>query len=688
MKWMFWVWTCCAALPVWGQKINPERITIVRDEYGVPYIYAPTDAEAAYGLIYAVCEDDFGSMVETFANVRGKLGSIKGKDGVLLDFFLYFTGIDTLVEARYEKDLSPDFRRLVEAATQAANDYAAAHPDQVPRKDLFPVRPQDFIKGYCLSLSLMAGTGMAFKMIREGKIREFLEPNEGGSNAMAISARRSDDGATRLLINSHQPMEGRFAWYEAQVHSDEGWQFHGGLFPGGVTLFIGVNPFIGWAHTNNYNVWGDIYKLKTKGKKYFYDGQWRKFQTRTAPLRLKLFGKVALPIRKKIYACEYGPIYRRKGTHYALRFPANTDIRAAEQWYRMNKARTLQEFKNALKMEALPMFNVVYADGEDNIFYISEGKYPLREPGVNWTNPIDGTSSQTKWTKLVPWEQKPIIENPECGYVYSVNQTPLHTTCSQENWNRPFCGLQLFEYNRGDRYMEMFAELDGRPISRADFLRIKFDPSYSRKGRYARNYAALYRLNPQKYPRLAYAIQKLKRWNRRGDADNKDAALALVTHYFLEKITQTSLALQMILNDTVTEREAVKALSKARRFLLKYHKTLDVPLGEVQRHRRGTVDLPIDGMLEVSRAIHVGRQKPKKGRFRAHGGDCFIMYSTWDAKRRQILETVNCYGASARPESPHYTDQMHLFVNHQMRSVTFDKQVTLKRAEKVYRPGQ
>ena len=677
-----------AAFPAWGQKINPERVTIARDGYGVPHIYAPTDAEAAYGLVYAACEDDFRSLLETFANVRGTLGKIKGKDGVLLDYFLYFTGVDTLVEARYDKDLSPEFRRLLAAAAQAANDYAAAHPDEVPLKKLLPVRPQDFVKGYCLSSSLMAGTGMAFKMVRDGKIREFLEPNEGGSNAMAVSAARADDGATRLLVNSHQPMEGRFAWYEAQVQTDEGWRFHGGLFPGGITLFVGANPDLGWAHTNNYNVWGDIYRLRVKGKRYYYDNEWRKFSVRKAPLKLKLFGKVSLPVTKKILSCQYGPIYKRKGEYYALRFPAMWDIRAAEQWYRMNKARSLEQFKDALKMEALPMFNVVYADKNDNLFFISEGKYPLREPEICWINPIEGISSKCKWTQLVPWEQKPMVENPDCGYIYNANQTPLHATCDKENWNKPFCGVQLFEYNRGNRFKEMFDELDGKPIGRSDFLRMKFDPSYSKTGRYSQNYAALYRLDPQKYPRLAYAINKFKRWNLRGDADNKDAALALVTHYFLEKINNNSVALQMILNDQVTEEAAVKALRKAKHFLLKHHRTLDVPLGQVQRHKRGKIDLPLDGMIEVPRAIHVGGKKPKRGTFRAHGGDCFIMYVTWDKNRRQTLESINCYGASARSESPHYTDQMKMFVGHQMKTVSFDKAETLKRAEKVYHPGR
>jgi len=31
-------------------QINPDDITIIRDQWGVPHIYAKTDAQVAYGL--------------------------------------------------------------------------------------------------------------------------------------------------------------------------------------------------------------------------------------------------------------------------------------------------------------------------------------------------------------------------------------------------------------------------------------------------------------------------------------------------------------------------------------------------------------------------------------------------------------------------------------------------------------
>jgi acyl-homoserine-lactone acylase len=44
--------------------INPENITIVRDTFGVPHIFAATDAEVAYGLAWVNAEDAFKEMQE------------------------------------------------------------------------------------------------------------------------------------------------------------------------------------------------------------------------------------------------------------------------------------------------------------------------------------------------------------------------------------------------------------------------------------------------------------------------------------------------------------------------------------------------------------------------------------------------------------------------------------------------
>ncbi|MDP6922247.1 MAG: penicillin acylase family protein, partial [Lutibacter sp.] len=204
-------------------EIDPENITIVRDTFGVPHIFAPTDAEAAYGLAYAHAEDDFDNIQRGVLAGQGRLGEVEGKDGVLFDFGLRFLKIDSLVDARFELDLSTEYRAVLDGYVQGLNAFAEAHPKEKLHKKLFPVVSQDLVKSYTLSLSLMAGLGMALKAVNENRIQEFFGANEfsSGSNAFAVAPERMVDGNTYLLINSHQPIEGRFAWYEAHIQSDE-----------------------------------------------------------------------------------------------------------------------------------------------------------------------------------------------------------------------------------------------------------------------------------------------------------------------------------------------------------------------------------------------------------------------------------------------------------------------------------
>ena len=97
-----------------GESINKENIKIVRDEWGVPHIYAPTDEEVAYGLAWATAEDDFKSIQENYLAIRSQLGSVNGKDGAILDFITAFLGINDIVEERLDQAFSPKFRKILE----------------------------------------------------------------------------------------------------------------------------------------------------------------------------------------------------------------------------------------------------------------------------------------------------------------------------------------------------------------------------------------------------------------------------------------------------------------------------------------------------------------------------------------------------------------------------------------------
>jgi|688.fasta_scaffold06680_11 acyl-homoserine-lactone acylase len=672
---------------IFSQSNFSSDVTIVRDSFGVPHIYGKTDASTAYGLAWAHCEDNFYDIQLNGIGGRGRRGEVEGKDGVIFDFALKFLGIDTLVENRYESDFSPEFKKIIEAYVQGVNDYAYKHPEEMMLKNLLPFTKYDIIKGYCITTTLLSGVGFSLKAIRSGDVSSYMKPNEKGSNSICISPSRTEDNKAWLLINSHQPLEGPYAWYEAHLSSEEGWEVIGGLFPGGIGIFVGCNPYLGWAHTNNFHNFGDIYKLQVKGKKYLYDGKYVSLQYDKIPLKIKL-GNIKLSVKKKVAYCEYGPVYKYKGVNYALRFPSYTNIKGAEQWYKMNKAKNFDEFEACMKLDDLSMFNTLYADIDGNIYYHSAGMMPYRNPSLNWKNPINGISSQYKWTSLLPYTKKVTYKNPTCGYLYNANNTPIHASGKECNWNGEYYpGLQLFEYNRGERLAELFANLDGKKISWDDFIRIKFDKSYDSSGSYKDRFGALYNLNQNKYPKIADAIGLLKRWDFNNDINNREASLALVVHHFLIKKTEEPFGFLMIRDKKITEEEAVYAISKARKFLLKTHHTLNPKLGDIQRHIRGNVSIPASGSREVLRAADAKLYDEEKGIFRITNGDGYMQLVKFSKTYGVEIQSITAFGSSSRPTSKHYTDQMQLFQNQKLKTMTFDKIKIYKSAERIYHPG-
>jgi acyl-homoserine-lactone acylase len=675
-----------------AQKVaNPQNITIARDSFGVPHIFGKTDADVAYGLAWAHSEDDFKNIQYNLLAGKNLLGGILGKDGVLFDFGLQFLSIDSFVEANYEKDISADYKKVIEGYVQGINDYAASHPKEVITKKALPFTAKDVVKGAVLQTSLMSGVGMAIKSIRDGKIQEFYAINDVGSNALAISSKRTEDGKTYLAVNSHQPIEGRFAWYEAHLKSEEGWDIIGGLFPGGTTIFVGSNRYLGWAHTTNYHTFGDIYKIEINPdnkKQYKYDGEWRDFGLRVAKLKIKIAG-IKIPVKKKVLLTEFGPTYKNKDGLYAVRFPSYTNLKATEQWYRMNKAKNFQEFETAVKIQAVPLFNIVYADVDGNIYLHSGGIVPKRDPKLNWAHPINGNSSKYKWTDFVSYEEKPTVLNPDCGFVYNCNQTPLFGAGEQCEWNGDFIGLHRFQYNRGERFKRLLEGHEGK-FTWADFNRIKFDKAYDNNpnSTYRSHLVNLYNLDEKKYPKIADAIQQIRKWDLVGNVENKSAALALVTHDYLIKKLDVPFAFLMIGKEKLSEALAVEGLTHARNFLLKHHGSLDVPLGTVQRHIRGNVSLPASGLREVARAADGKLYDKKKGIYRVANGDGYIQMVKYAKNSLPEIQSINAYGSSAHEDSPHYTDQMQMFQKEQFKPMTFDKATIIKNAERVYQLGK
>ena len=125
-------------------QINPNNIDIVRDKFGIPHIYAKTDAEVAYGLAWVNSEDDFKTIQEAYLAGNAMLSNHIGLKGAPADFISQFIGSNSLIEEKID-EISKDYMKVVEGYAQGLNAYARANPDKVLYRKLFPITPKKML---------------------------------------------------------------------------------------------------------------------------------------------------------------------------------------------------------------------------------------------------------------------------------------------------------------------------------------------------------------------------------------------------------------------------------------------------------------------------------------------------------------------------------------------------------------
>lgn len=669
-------------------QVNPDNITIIRDKWGVPHIYAPTDEEVAYGLAWAAAEDDFKTIQETLLPVKGLLGRVKGPKGAILDFAVDFLEINEAVDARYDRDVSPKFKKITKAYVDAMNAYAAKHPKEVLVKKMFPINERDVIKGYTLALALLSHVQDALGLIISGNINLY-ENAPMGSNGFAVNSKKTKDGHTYLAINPHQPLEGPYSWYEAHLVSEEGLNVHGATLLGGMHIFVGANENLAWTHTVNHADFADVYKLemhKTEKNKYFFDGKWETLEERKIKLKAKVIG-LKIGIKRKAYRSKHGPVLKSKnGNYYAVRYIANQTIQAAEQWYMMNKARNFDEFKSALSMLGVCTTNLIYADNQDNIFYAGLGLFPKRNPNYNWKKVLPGHTSEVIWKpEFHQFEELAQVHNPASGYVGNSNHTPFNATVPNDNINpstiNPTFGYLTGDNNRSIRYHHLMGEQD--KISFEDFRRIKFDTKWHTPAHIypVPNLELMLNLDPAKYPKVSGVIQLLNQWDRETNVENVGAAVFVLTYHFIGKdIRKRGI---YPLEFQLTEPYLIGMLEKTQKHLKKHFKTINVPLGDLQQHVRGDKRIPIWGSPNVIASMH--GQPDKKGRFKIFAGESYVSLIRFGEDGVEI-ESITPYGTSNHSDSPHYTDQMELYSKHGMKKMSLKKEEVMKNVEKSYHP--
>ncbi|MEO0442073.1 MAG: penicillin acylase family protein [Pseudomonadota bacterium] len=281
---------------------------------------------------------------------------------------------------------------------------------------------------------------------------------------------------------------------------------------------------------------------------------------------------------------------------------------------------------------------------------------------------MPGDTSNAVWQQTLPFSRVPALINPDSGYVMNANNTPYTAAgpgdeLSPDNYS-PLMGIENDETNRSLRSIVLFEEAiaNGGKIGEAEIRRIKYDTGYEQAG-YAKDWMdRIAALDLEDGSDLGKAQALLAEWDWDLDGEGSADALALMVlrpankaHYQRGEIPDA----EEILRETVDH-------------LTKYFDRIDPPMKDVLRLRQGDVDLPLDGGNDTIRASTLWDVEDD-GRLSVRHGDSFIMFVEWDRDGNVASRSIQPFGAATtRPDSPHFTDQMQLFVDHKLKPVHFD----------------
>ena len=671
-----------------SQTLSAESFeaSIERDQYGVPHIYGATDADAAFGLAYAQAEDAWPIMEGSLPFFRGSAGLYEGREGAQSDYLVKWLDLWGTLDRDYEQVLSPEIRRYVEAFAEGFNAFIRDNPSEAKHPELLPITGKDIIAGHMLRHPLFYGfDGPVLELFGEerpntvSKAPYNPKPKDPiGSNATAIAPSRTEDGSTYLIINSHQPLTGPVAWYEAHLQSGEGLDVMGGLFPGAPTIGVGFTKEHGWGATVNKPDLVDIYVLEMNPddpNQYRLDGEWQNLEVSKVKLKLKLWGFFPWSVSREVLRSVHGPALRTDHGVYAIRYAGMDEMKQVEQWLAMNKAKNFEEWQAAIALNYIQSFNFVYANRHGDIHFIHNAQLPMRAPNWQWDQYLPGDRSDLIWDAYHPTSSLPQVTNPSSGFVHSANQTPFNITAASDNPRQRDVpangGWQTRMTNRATRGLELFE----------DFGEISFDEAWQLKhdNSYSINYRGIAFLQqvtslPKTSDRIAEAIDILSDWDRATDKNNRGAALGvcvLAAEWQAESGGSSNPDPQPILDDCIEQTLDIGG-------------RLDPRWGDVNRHGRDDTHWPVAGGPDTLRAIY-SRRLDGDDHLTAVAGDGLYYLIRWMPDGDMRALGTHQYGNDmTNPDSSHYLDQAEDFTNEVLHQPLYSDQDRIGRITRRY----
>jgi len=691
-----------------------QNVTIIRDDFGVPHIYAKTDADAVFGLLYAQAEDDFLRIERNYIWATGRLAEVEGQQAIFSDLRarLYMT-VD---EAKAAYASAPEsLKALCDAYADGLNYYLATHPEVTPRllTRFEPWMPMFFSEGSIggdiesvplEGIEAFYGKGESSIGIDKAtaSLKRLEEPR--GSNGFAISGELTRSGDAMLLINPHTSF-----YFRGEVHvvSEEGLNAYGAVTWGQFFVYQGFNEKTGWMHTSTYVDFMDEFVedvFEEDGKLvYQYGDEQRPVQVSEITLKYK-DGEGVSERTFKTYHTHHGPItHMLDGKWVATKL--NWDpVNALQQSFIRTKQSGYEGFRKMMDIRTNSSNNTVYADAEGNIAYFHGDFVPRRDASFDYSKPVDGSNPATDWQGLHTVDEIVTLLNPENGWLQNCNSTPF-TAAGEYSPKRENYPVYMAPDPENFRGVHAVRVLTGQSDFTLDkLIEVAYDPYLPGFEILIPGLITAFDAGTSSDAEMAAAIDVLRDWDFSVSADSVAMSLAHFygTRYVKEGGNPDELDGMDLVNYFGTQSppdERLKIFAKTLAGLQSDFGQWNTPWGEINRFQRlnGAIDLPFnDDAASLPVGMASGRwgalasfgakRFPGTKRIYGSSGNSFVAVVEFGDKVK--AKSMLAGGQSADPASAHFYDQAQPYVDRNFKDVAYYKEDVERRAESTYHPGQ